>query len=190
MKIITLWQPWATLIALGIKKFETRSWSTRYRGKLAIHAAKRKVNKNALEKIAFDLSGQLDYLDIQSNDYPQGVIIAVCEVISCSFMVDRETLYQLYNKVKINERDANSYPLTYLVQHAQKKDCIWIDEVSIVEKSVGDWRPGRYAWQLDRVQQLDKMISYKGGQGLRELDEETSKILTRHCVAWVGKCKM
>lgn len=36
---ISLWQPWATLIALGAKKIETRSWSCRYRGPIAIHAA-------------------------------------------------------------------------------------------------------------------------------------------------------
>ena len=41
MKAITLWQPWASLIALGIKHYETRSWSTNYRGELAIHAAKK-----------------------------------------------------------------------------------------------------------------------------------------------------
>lgn len=39
MKALTLWQPWASAIALGHKKHETRSWSTRYRGPLLIHAA-------------------------------------------------------------------------------------------------------------------------------------------------------
>lgn len=41
MKAISLWQPWATAIAFGQKTVETRSWSTAYRGPLAIHAAKR-----------------------------------------------------------------------------------------------------------------------------------------------------
>lgn len=40
MKAITLTQPWATLVALGAKRIETRSWSTSYRGLIAIHAAK------------------------------------------------------------------------------------------------------------------------------------------------------
>lgn len=39
MKAITLTQPWASLVSEGAKRFETRSWSTRYRGPLAIHAA-------------------------------------------------------------------------------------------------------------------------------------------------------
>src|SRR3990167_5425805 len=40
MKILTLWEPWATLVIIGQKRLETRSWSTQYRGLLAIHAAK------------------------------------------------------------------------------------------------------------------------------------------------------
>jgi hypothetical protein len=41
MKALTLWQPWASLVALSEKKVETRVWETRYRGPLAIHAAAR-----------------------------------------------------------------------------------------------------------------------------------------------------
>lgn len=39
MKALTLWQPWASLVALGHKRIETRCWETKYRGTLAIHAA-------------------------------------------------------------------------------------------------------------------------------------------------------
>ena len=35
MKAISLWQPWASAVALGSKRVETRSWSTSYRGPLA-----------------------------------------------------------------------------------------------------------------------------------------------------------
>lgn len=38
MRALTVWQPWAQLIALGIKTIETRSWGTPYRGPLLIHA--------------------------------------------------------------------------------------------------------------------------------------------------------
>jgi len=37
-KVLTLHQPWASLIAIGVKTMETRSWSTSYRGPLTIHA--------------------------------------------------------------------------------------------------------------------------------------------------------
>lgn len=34
MKALTIWQPWAGAVAAGIKKNETRSWSTKYRDRL------------------------------------------------------------------------------------------------------------------------------------------------------------
>lgn len=43
MKVITLWQPWASFVADGEKKIETRSFQTKHRGLLAIHAAKTKI---------------------------------------------------------------------------------------------------------------------------------------------------
>lgn len=39
MKVLTVWQPWAQLLAAGHKHNETRSWRTSYRGEILIHAA-------------------------------------------------------------------------------------------------------------------------------------------------------
>ena len=44
MKVLTLTEPWATLMMLGEKNIETRSWRTHHRGLLAIHAAKTMPN--------------------------------------------------------------------------------------------------------------------------------------------------
>lgn len=41
---LTLWQPWASLVAAGVKTVETRHWSTKYRGPLIIHAAARRAH--------------------------------------------------------------------------------------------------------------------------------------------------
>ncbi|WP_253299500.1 2-oxoglutarate dehydrogenase E1 [Paenibacillus barcinonensis] len=46
MKAVTIIQPFATLAALGVKTLETRSWATKHRGPLAIHAGQ-KVDKEA-----------------------------------------------------------------------------------------------------------------------------------------------
>ena len=37
MKVLTIKQPWASLIMLGYKRFEFRSWKTNYRGELLIY---------------------------------------------------------------------------------------------------------------------------------------------------------
>ena len=45
MKALSLLQPWATLVVMGVKQIETRSWSTAYRGPLLIHASKGKAGE-------------------------------------------------------------------------------------------------------------------------------------------------
>ena len=49
MKALTIKQPWASLIMQGIKKYEFRSWQTKYRGDILIHSSKQ-VDKEAMKK--------------------------------------------------------------------------------------------------------------------------------------------
>lgn len=42
MMALSMWQPWASLFLSPAKEHETRPWEMRYRGWLAIHAAKRR----------------------------------------------------------------------------------------------------------------------------------------------------
>ena len=58
MKVITIKQPFATLIAEGLKRYEFRTWKTKYRGDVFIHAGK-SIDKKAMEK--FECLG-LSYL--------------------------------------------------------------------------------------------------------------------------------
>ena len=51
MKVLTIKQPWATLIMQGNKRFEFRSWQTKYRGDLLIHAGKG-IDKEAMKRLA------------------------------------------------------------------------------------------------------------------------------------------
>ena len=51
MKVLTIKQPWATLIMQKDKRFEFRSWRTKYRGDLLIHAGKeKKTQKKEMRK--------------------------------------------------------------------------------------------------------------------------------------------
>jgi activating signal cointegrator 1 len=52
MRALSLWQPWASLIADGRKKIETRHWEMLYRGPLAIHAAM-KVDEDACYEFGY-----------------------------------------------------------------------------------------------------------------------------------------
>lgn len=79
MKALTLWQPWASLVAAGGKRLETRSWSTAYRGPLLIHAATREpptVCAAAFDEEAIQVLGVSDYRTL-----PRGVVVAIAELV-------------------------------------------------------------------------------------------------------------
>lgn len=81
MKSITLWQPWASLIALGLKEIETRSWATKYRGPMAIHAAKKIIPFHELFK-DLNFIQRASIMDAICREYgnydkmPTGAIVA------------------------------------------------------------------------------------------------------------------
>jgi len=84
MKAITIWQPWATLIAIGAKQFETRSWATNYRGPLAIHAAKKQDREClSLCKTEPFRSVLVDAGFERIGDLPFGSIIAIGTLMAC-----------------------------------------------------------------------------------------------------------
>ena len=78
LKAITLWQPWATLVAAGAKQYETRSWRTDYRGPLAIHAGKRETTDAVWLRVREPQVANR----IRPFDFPLGAIIALAEIAS------------------------------------------------------------------------------------------------------------
>ena len=88
MKVLTIKQPFATLIAEGIKEYEFRTWKTKYRGEVLIHAGKG-IDKKAMEKY--------NHLNLE---YPSGCIIAKATITDC-VKIDDEMRILLKNKKSI-----------------------------------------------------------------------------------------
>ena len=74
MKVITIKQPYASLIAEGLKRYEFRTWRTRYRGEILIHAGKG-VDKEAMKKF-----------ECYHLEYPTGCIIAKAVITDCVYV--------------------------------------------------------------------------------------------------------
>lgn len=149
MKCLSLWQPWASLIAIGAKRIETRSWSTSYHGPVAIHAAKHWTRE--LRDLCFEdsfwrvLVG--DGVEHRHHDpsvcdemvhdrLPRGVLIAVAELIGV---------------VPITAEFAAVIP----------------DD----ERAFGDYTPGRFAWVMLDVRVLDAPIPFRARQGLFDITD-------------------
>lgn len=73
MKVLTIKQPFASLIIKGYKEYEFRTWATKHRGEFLVHAGQ-SVNKKALKTRfnGYDLGGM-----------PTGVILGKVTLADC-----------------------------------------------------------------------------------------------------------
>ena len=85
MKVLTIKEPWATLIIKGYKKYEFRSWKTKYRGKILIHAGL-SIDKNNVSKF-----------NNYNLEYSQGQIIGEAKLVDC-ILVDESLQKELQEK--------------------------------------------------------------------------------------------
>lgn len=76
MKCLTIKQPWASLIVNGYKNYEFRSWQTKYRGKILIHAGMSLEKENVSKVKEYNL------------EYIKGAIIGEAEIVDC-ILVDK-----------------------------------------------------------------------------------------------------
>jgi activating signal cointegrator 1 len=103
MKVLSLLQPWATLVVMGVKKIETRSWSSSHRGDLLIHASLGKkagliVKDDPFKKYIPDF-----------NELPFGAIIGKV-IVEDIIPVDRLMLSDsMINKLSLEERAFGDY---------------------------------------------------------------------------------
>lgn len=167
MKAITIWQPWASLLACGAKQYETRSWKTDYRGPIAIHAAKKDIH-SILGDLPYDtivpmLANLYKWMGIESGaadrlEQTQGCIIATAELVNCWHIVYHPgTDIDIAKSIKIGaELDVPKH-------HPDFHKYIVPTEKEIL---FGDWTPGRYAWELTNVKMLPEPIMVKGKQRL------------------------
>jgi hypothetical protein len=108
MKAITVWQPWAALLACCAKKYETRSWATNYRGPIAIHAAKKPFNTDPyFDRELYHFADALGLPDIYSFDtLPLGCVIATAELVNCWYIVAHPGTNETSQSTSRSERKA------------------------------------------------------------------------------------
>lgn len=146
MKAITIWQPWASLLAHRVKLHETRSWETAYRGPIAIHAATIKVPQ-VLKRCFPEEKDRMMFYDAIAKG-----------------------LHECYTTAEV-ERVLNELPTGCVVATANLVGCHKITSiqrayaVDNVELALGDWTPGRYAWEFSDMK-LITPVPAKGKQGM------------------------
>ncbi len=194
LRMLSLYQPWASLILYGTKGNETRSWHTSYRGWVAIHAGKqrldgvgvhillkaRKLCPEVPERWFYDGKG------FRQDGYPTGAIVALAWLEECQSMTQWSVVVSLLKLIliwrvkcsKAEEASLALLPHWWLVWGfvVSLTSCaVEIGSQSQLEQTVGDWKMGRFAWKLSDIQPLSQPMEAVGGWGLRWVKDETVK---------------
>lgn len=144
IKALTIWQPYCQFLVRGTKHFETRTWATKYRGPVAIHAAARPAFKGVIDTLRTLVKKaslpkalrQIVYNDgvapVESiNEYPRSSVVAIGRLVAC---------HQITPKL--------------------------LNKVGPIERILGNWHLGDYAWEFEDIVEMPQPIPAKGQQGL------------------------
>lgn len=141
LKVLTLWQPWASLFAHQLKRYETRPKPTSFRGRYLIHAAKsfNRICKDACNQEFF--AEGLNSIGMNNfSDIPTGAIVGAFTIDNC---------------LKIDE---------FYFEDENSRKNINPNRLTKREVAFGDWRHGRCAWVGSDFKTSDP-IPYTNGQG-------------------------
>lgn len=159
MMALTLTQPWASLVAIGAKQWETRSWPARFRGQLAIHAAKK--YSAAERELATDdpqFRKALSVLPFMQPFDVAGHVIAVADLTDCQpterFARERDRAFA--TAISSTSRGALPQPIV----------------ISDEEFAFGDYSDGRFAFKIERVLRLEHPIQCRGALGFWSLPDD------------------
>ncbi len=147
MRVISLYQPYATLMALGLKTNETRSWDTKYRGALAIHAT---ANMPAwCRELCYKepFRSTLGLYGYNALNLPKGAIVGTVEVVGTA--------------------DAKKWAFDACIKlHPRSPE----RERIMNEIAFGDYSEDRFAWQTINPVRFDTPIPATGSQGFWNFD--------------------
>lgn len=170
MKAITLTQPWATLVAIGAKHFETRDWRTNHTGILAITAGKTIPSELGGERGFRATCGEQPFFAALSAagyanpaSLPRGEVVAITTLRGCYTT-------NLFTRLFDN-------PKTVIKGWDDEYEK-WEVEPALHERAFGDYGPDRYAWALDNVIKLaDGEHPCRGWQKVWNLPDEIAAVL-------------
>jgi hypothetical protein len=134
IKGLTISQPFASLIADGEKWVENRTWSTRYRGWLAIHAGK----------------GTQYLTKSELAEYPTGCVIAVAMLVDCVSILKADPDEKIGNSSK-------TYGMLAEHKHAEGPYMWVLDRVKKLSQPV-QCNGAQGLWSIDKPL-LEKILS-------------------------------
>ena len=153
-RALTLWQPYASLIAEGAKTIETRSWSdlSMVGGTLAVHAGRKPLDE---ERRTLARRWGLD-----PDGLPFGVVVALADVVRMC-------------------RVTGEWPDGIGIPRIWGWDPVSGETVPVPADELGDFSKGRWTWWLDNARKLERPVRCRGRMGVWRMDAETERAVVR-----------
>lgn len=161
MKALTLWQPWASLVAEGVKTIETRSWpapQSLIGERIAIHASKKKVGWGA--DCPYEVWAPLFRIDQPGRlveTLPLGEVIATARLADCVPIMPAEPRGAYVSEFDDEGDSPHQRGGLWLTGYRRNEwsgayngTPLRIEE----QRPFGDYAPNRWAWLLDDVQKI------------------------------------
>lgn len=148
LKAVSLWQPWASAVPLGYKGIETRHWQTKYRGDIAIHAAKKFGPEERRWWAALVRSDPTKWPDLPAL----GAIIAVANLAQIQTATDLRDM----GMVTSQEESWGNYEAFTMVKGVPRQ---------------------RYGWVLDHVRPLREPVLCVGRQSIWTLPADVAAMV-------------
>ena len=161
VRALTLWQPWATMIARGLKRCELRTWApppSILDGRLLIHAAKRPIEWPS-SRFRHEV---LKRLRCDDAAFPRGAIVAECAV----------------EDVLVVAKPPRRAGGPCLARDAYTGETTWCGT-----DPWGVWEPGTVVWRLCEVGPVPP-APCAGRQGLWRPSAETLERIGGELAAW------
>lgn len=186
---ITVWQPWASLIALGVKTIETRSWPAPDRlvgQRIGIHAARRPPEVHGFQRMArigdwwIEADGlggyqthHRDDLESPGHPLPLGVLLGTARLAACVPMVGQDDPVGRQPHLIVGTRyDPARLVLCIPSESHYSGGAIsgkvsdWSNQIVTDQAPFGDFAPGRWAWLLDEITPTtDRCLACDGDGG-------------------------
>jgi len=163
VRALSLRQPYASLVALGEKHIETRSFQRKYLGPIAIASSaswKPAAKRRAFENLSFTAAWRRhpDLVD-SVDDLPLGVIVAVARIVA---YIPSESIVALERKRKHRSR-------------------LVLEGVTCAKSEIafGDFSRNRFGWVLADVHRLTAPVACKGALGIWHIAPATRARLYR-----------
>lgn len=169
-RALSLWQPWASAVAEGVKTVETRGWQTSYRGPLLICSALRVLPRREFDVLPDEVRAfARDRLWPVTQDgvdrMPFGSVLAVVDLTNCLRVTDRS-----YGRAR--ELVRSQPGLLRIVSPLDTAAHGWQIRHLTAEEPWGDYTPGRFGWILENLRALPNPIAVRGRQGLWSPDTD------------------